>query len=144
MYSCNAARSPYATKGQRNKEIKLRLGDPKVVIDGSRIRATAESKLAVELFVKGENAVNSSPRAARAEEGLAFVDIKRGEIYEVVIHNGGDKEVAVALTIDGLDTFSFSELRDSKTNKPRYSHYVLAAGKSATIVGWHLRDAPSA
>jgi hypothetical protein len=134
---------PKFEKPERNREIKLRLGDPKVTIDGPRIRAAAASKLAVEIRVKGEkDAGPSKPRDAKVVGGQAFVDIQRGEVYQVVIHNGGSRQVGVALTIDGLDAFTFSEVLNPKTKKHKYTHYVVDAGKSATIVGWHLRDQP--
>lgn len=134
---------PHGTRDERNREIKRRIENPQAVVDGSLIRAAADSKLAVEVRAKREyDAGQAQPRGALVEGGQAFVDVKRGEVYEVVIHNAGAKEVAVALTIDGYDAFTFSELRDAKTNKPKYSHYIVGPGQSSTMVGWHLRDAP--
>lgn len=48
----------------------------------------------------------------------------------------------MTISIDGLDCFAFSEARDPKANRPRYTHYILPPGKPATVVGWHLRDTP--
>jgi len=40
----------------------------------------------------------------------------------------------VTLTIDGLDVFSFSELR--KDGRPKYGHFIVPANSSFIITGW--------
>ena len=52
------------------------------------------------------------PRAAVLDkEGLAFVNIKRGEVYSARVTNRADHDVAATLAIDGLTMFAFSENR---------------------------------
>jgi hypothetical protein len=94
------------------------------------------------LLVKPSPEAPAEPRAARKEEGQAFVDIKRSEIYEIRLHNATTDEAGVTITIDGLDVFAFSEVRNPKTGGPKYTHYIIRPGKAETIVGWHLRDNP--
>ena len=78
------------------------------------------------------------PRAIVAridpENGLAFVEIPRDFIYEIHALNNSGKEAAVAVNIDGLNIFHFSEDVD-QTGKPIYSHLVF--NQETTIVGWH-------
>jgi hypothetical protein len=126
----------------RNQELDRRAEKPQVHIAGARVSASAKSPYAVELLVKAAPHGEAQPRAARLDDGQAFVDIQRGEIYEVRLHNNTAGEVAATLTIDGLDAFIFSDVRDPKTGRPRYSHYILKPNGSATVVGWHLRDQP--
>jgi hypothetical protein len=127
---------------QRNQELNRRLQAPTVHVAGSKVSAAADSPFAVELLVKSSPSAPAEPRAARLEDGQAQVDIKRNEIYEIKITNNTPSEVGVTVTIDGLDAFAFSEVRKPQTGQPKYSHYIIGAGKTQTIVGWHLRDAP--
>ncbi len=143
IFGVTVSLPPDGMKDERNREIKDRIDNPKVSISGSLIRAAADSKLAVEIRAKSEtDSKDAAPRNPKVVDGQAFVDVKRGEVYEVVIHNGGDREVAVALTIDGLDAFTFSEVVDDKTKKLKYTHYIIAKGQTNSIVGWHFRDQP--
>jgi hypothetical protein len=126
----------------RNRELDKRLDQPQAHVADSKVLAAADSPYAVELLVKPAPAAPAVPREAHVRDGQAFVDIKRHEIYEVRVTNHTPGEVGVTLTIDGLDAFAFSEVRDPKTGRPKYSHYVVAPRQTATIVGWHLRDKP--
>jgi hypothetical protein len=126
----------------RNQELDRRAGKPQVHVDGSKVSASADSPYAVEVLVKATAEGQAEPRAARVEDGQAFVDIKRGEIYEVRVSNSTSSEAGVTLTVDGLDAFAFSEVRDPNTGQPKYSHYIVQSGGTATIPGWHLRDQP--
>src|SRR5206468_1525332 len=65
------------------------------------------------------------------------------DIYEVRVTNNSTEEAAVTLTIDGIDVFAFSDIKDAKTGKPRFSHYIVAPKTSHTIVGWHKTNAVS-
>ena len=44
------------------------------------------------------------------ENGLPFVRIDKGELYEVRVVNNSPEEVAVTLAIDGIDQFTFSDV----------------------------------
>jgi hypothetical protein len=132
---------PDGTKEERNREIKDRLAKPKVQIDGARVQASADSKLAVEIRAKPKDSKEPArARLAKDDDGLAYVDLKRDEEYEIVIHNKSDKEAAVSLQIDGLDIFAFSEVRDPKTKQPKYSHYIVGPRSQLAIRGWHLSN----
>jgi hypothetical protein len=126
----------------RNQELDRRSENPQVHVDGSKVSASADSPYAVEVLVKAAPEEKAAPRAARVADGQAFVDVKRGELYELRLHNTTGSEAGVTVTIDGLDAFAFSEVRDPKTGRPRYSHYIVKPGGTATVVGWHLRDKP--
>jgi hypothetical protein len=125
----------------RNQELKKQAENPQVHIDGSKVSASPQSKFAVEILVKAAPDAPAEPRPARVEDGQAFVAIKRNEIYEVRLYNRTGDEAAATVTIDGLDVFAFSEVRDPKTGRPLYSHLIVDPGESV-IPGWHLRDRP--
>ena len=88
--------------------------------------------------------VNNQPRRFTEDvEGLAYVDLRRGEEYEVVIHNHSKHEVAVELKIDGLNAFHFSEPSfrvddDRGGTKPRYKYWIARVGSCETkVMGWY-------
>jgi hypothetical protein len=110
------------------------------------VKSVKESPYAIEILaeplaehLKHENQPGAHhPRAIPAkidpESGLAFVEIPRDFIYEIHALNNSGKEAAVAVNIDGLDIFHFSE-DVGQTGKPLYSHLVF--DKETAIVGWH-------
>jgi hypothetical protein len=120
---------------QRDKVLRESILDPKVHIKkGTVVYADAKSPYGVEIVVDGQ------PRPVQLKDGLPFVDIKRGEIYEIRVYNDSPLEAACSLTIDGMSVFSFSEIREAsgpKQGQPRYTQYVLQPGASPVISGWH-------
>ena len=141
---------PDGAKKERNEKIDAALREPSVFVDGTVVRSTPESPYAVEILVKPLGSDEpAQPREITDADGEAFVDLKREELYEVRVHNATAQEVAVALTIDGLDMFHFSQDRRDD-GRPRYTHTIvyprgyMAADNpkavydgTATIVGWH-------
>ena len=111
-------------------------GDPPRV-DGTRVFAGPGSPYGIEVLV-GQG---PTPRAAALEEGLPFVRISRGEVYQIRLINNSQLDAAVRLTIDGLNTFTFSALRSeedgNRQGRPRYDVWIIPAGKSGVIKGWH-------
>jgi hypothetical protein len=124
-------------KERRNEEIQKAKDKPKVTLEGTLIRTKADSPFAVELLVRSKDSPAAAPRPATVRDGQAFVDILRDEIYEVRVYNKTASEAAVSLTIDGVDVFAFSDLKDAKTGKPRYTHFIVAPNSKFTIHGWH-------
>jgi len=121
-----------ATRDDRNEKIKEAVESPHAFLEGTRVRAKKGGEYAVEVVVNGQ------PRKPTLDDkGNPFVDVKRGEIYHVRVYNDTKAEGAVSLSIDGLDQFHFSKVRDPKTGKPKYSNYIVPAGGNYTIEGWH-------
>jgi hypothetical protein len=119
---------------ERIKKILASYVRPQTGISGSRISAAPGSRFAIELLVNGQ------PRGPREDNGLAFVQIDRGERYAVRLINDSDREMAVRLTIDGLSMYAFSELRHTdgpKLGEPLYNYVILRPQSSALIEGWH-------
>jgi hypothetical protein len=114
-----------------SKPIKESLEKPRVFVDGSRIRATEQSPYGIEILVRAEGKQDRSPREASVEEGLAFVAIEENEAYAVKLINDSSHEAAVALSIDGLSMFSFSE-------QHKTARFVTVPPKGTyTVLGWH-------
>ena len=106
---------------------------------GSRIKNSDRSPYAIELLTKSPLTNNYTPRPPRPDDSsVPHVPIGIGEQYAVKFYNDSDREVAIALKIDGIDQFQFSEDRNPKTGRPIYSTYIVGPHKHFTIKGWHI------
>lgn len=130
--------APDADPATRERQLRQGIDQPRFHLDGDRVKAAADSPFAVEVLVKEGNTYR--PRPARIEDGLAFVPIRRGEVYAIKLINEASHEAAVKLTIDGLSLFAFSTIQDPKTHRPKYSHVVVPARGEGTVLGWHIKD----
>ncbi len=122
---------------ERDQKLRDSLSKPRVHLTGSLVSASATSPYAVEILVNGK------PQPARDDEGLAFVQINRGDTYAVRLINRSQHEAAVALAIDGLSVFTFSEIRQTRGEKkgqPLYSRVLVPAQGSTLIQGWHKNN----
>jgi len=134
---------------ERNEEIRRQMSpppgsevQPQGHLRGTQLRSSPQSPFAVEIRAKSVDTPGPAhPRSVALHEGLPFVEVRRGEVYELVISNDAPTEAAAAITIDGLNVFHFSEVR-GRDGKPAYSHYLIPPRGSITVVGWHLRNAP--
>lgn len=143
-----------ADRRERNKKIQVLVENPKTFVDPrhpSLVGTTAESPFRVEVVAGplGDGTKRpTEPRPARIENGLAFVDVKRGEVYELRLYNGSPDEVAARVFIDGLDLFHFSQDRDPRdSSKPRFSYLIVPPAAAAggierkpsvgEVPGWH-------
>lgn len=115
---------------------KQEKGTPQGAIDKTIIKAAEDSPYAIELLVKQEGQL--VPRKAEfAARGLPFVEINKSEVYAIRLVNESDTEAAVALSIDGLSVFHFTESEQKPTV------WIVAPGKSVTIPGWHKTESES-
>jgi hypothetical protein len=69
-------------------------------------------------------------------DGLALLNIKRGEVYAVKIINDSKHDAAVTLTIDGLSMFAFSTIKG-------YEVVIVPAGQAGVVPGWHRTNEKS-
>lgn len=132
-----------AERRERNVQIQQLARNPQTFLHGpgqTLISSTKDSPYAIEILarpLKGRETLAAMPRQAHLERGLAYVQIERGELYEIRIHNDSTQEVAARLFVDGLDVFHFSDDRDPKTGQPRFAFFIVPPRSTETIVGWH-------
>ena len=119
------------THADRSEDIKRRVLTPKVHVAGTKCYASSESPYAMEILVRGR------ALPVKLDEGLGFVHLEHHDIYRIRLYNDSDHEAAVRLSIDGLNVFTFSEIRNSQTGAPKYSYYIIAPHGSIDLVGWH-------
>ena len=138
----NGGLAPKGDFYQRNQDLQKNLHEKVVHIQGTKVFPRAESPFAVEVLVRPNAKADAKARQPSLDGNEVFVKIERDEIYEVVAYNQSHLEAAMSLHIDGLDVFTFSEVRDPGTGQPKYSRFVLPPNSKSTIYGWHKRDQP--
>jgi hypothetical protein len=134
LFGVSAPLPPAAGPRVNNRRVQALLRNPQVVVSLGQVSPTRASPFAVEVLVGGR------ALPARQEDGQAFVRLRRGQEYEVRLVNRSKREVAVELTIDGLSTFAFSEVKDRKTGEPRYRYWLVPPGASRVVKGWHRNN----
>jgi hypothetical protein len=119
----------------RDQKLREGVDDPRVHVAGTRISSAPASPYAIEILVKSAGPYQARP--VKVENGLAYVPISRGELYAISLVNDSPIDAAVTLTVDGINVFAFSDLKDSRTGQPRYSQWIIPARSRGEIVGWH-------
>ncbi|HEX3146581.1 MAG TPA: hypothetical protein VHR66_00670 [Gemmataceae bacterium] len=135
---------PAAPQKDLNEKIKEEVKKPTFARTGSRIATTADCPFSIEILVAPKEHAPAelsgwskvAAREATDEAGQPFVDIRRDEVYAVRVTNASKHDAAVTITIDGLDVFAFSEVRNAN-GRPKYGHFIVAPQQSAIIPGWH-------
>jgi hypothetical protein len=94
-----------------------------------------KSPYGVEIMVRDPDGV-FQPRAVVPINGKPFVAIAPGETYQVRLINRSLYDAGVTLSIDGLSSFVFSDNEGYR----RLDKWVVHAGGTATIPGWHRSD----
>jgi hypothetical protein len=69
----------------------------------------------------------------RYERGGIYIDARYGEEYEIRLRNGSGDRVAVALTVDGLNTIDAN-----RTSAWDASKWLIEPGQTITIKGWQM------
>jgi hypothetical protein len=82
--------------------------------------------------------VNGSPRPELAARGTVYVEALRGHDYALRLSNRTGTRVAVALSVDGLNTIDAKHTSASDARK-----WVLAPYETVVIPGWQISNAIS-
>ena len=126
---------------EAHRVLRGALQEPGYFVNGARVKSGEDSPYSVEVATKSALASGDSPavprKASTQDASIPRVPIAIGETYELTFYNESKTEVAIAISIDGLDVFTFSEDRQQDTGRPRFSHFVVAPESSITIPGWH-------
>ncbi len=127
------------TPEERTERLRESIIDPSShIAEGSRVFANATSPYGIEILCDG------APLPCSLENKLPVCDIPLKSTYRIRIYNNSEYDAGVRVTIDGLSIFAFSELRHSegpKKGEPLYDHYIIPAGKTVELVGWHRTNA---
>jgi hypothetical protein len=115
----------------QNKRLRQQLKEQPLKLDSTKIKVSVESPFAVEVLTRPARKGGFKAQTPKARNGHAFVDIKKGEEYVLKLHNSSKFEVAVSISIDGVDVFHFFE---PAAGRP--TTFLIAPGKTATVEGW--------
>ncbi|MEW4526279.1 hypothetical protein [Maioricimonas sp. JC845] len=114
------------------------LTNPTAFIDQAGfVRASRTSPFGLRVIVDG--------RLARPvlEDGVPFVEIRRGEKFELEVDNRESFEAAVRIHLDGVNSFTFSEIRHlsgPQAGEPRYSRWIVKPRNRFRLKGWHVTN----
>lgn len=117
----------------RNKDFRKQILHPKFYVDGHKCGVSEKSPYRIEVLVHGH------PTPVNVADGLGFVKLHKGDIYSVKIYNHSQYDAAVRLSVDGLNVFTFSELR-KPDKSPKYKFYIVPAHKVIELKGWHRNN----
>jgi hypothetical protein len=139
MFGLTVELPPAGDTKARDKALRGSIDAPKAHIAKTRISAGPDSPYAIEVLIKAaDQYIPRLPKPGVGDDaGLAFAPIDREEIYAVRLINDSPHDAAVMLTIDGLNVFSFSDVRDPKTGLARYTQWIIPPKSHGDIVGWH-------
>ena len=82
--------------------------------------------------------VNGSPRPELAARGTVYVEALKGHDYALRLSNPTGRRVAVALSVDGLNTIDAKHTSSRDARK-----WVLAPYETVVIPGWQVNNAVS-
>jgi hypothetical protein len=102
----------------------------------TRVSAGQASPYFVEILAVRGKKGELAPCPVDIREGLPFVKLFIDDIYAVNIINDSQFDASVTLSIDGLNTFQFSQIKG-------YDHWIVPKKGSLTINGWHLNNEKS-
>jgi hypothetical protein len=131
LFGATVELPPNADDKTRDRTLQDSLDKSRTTLAGPRISPSPGSPYGIEILVKSGG--DFHPRPARDDDGLAYVPIKRDEIYAIRICNDSPHETAVTLSIDGLNVFTFSE------NKS-YTQWIIPPKSKSVIYGWHVTN----
>lgn len=159
-----------ATQAERNKALQEHAEKPTFYADGTKIRSSQTSPYAVEVLHQGllpgkepslslaDYDPRPTPCAVTNQDGLAFIeDLKPNDLYQVKVYNDTNEDVAISLSVDGVDEFFFSEVRRPDDHQPLYGHWIIYPKGYADpelpntrpydgtllVEGWHKSDGPT-
>lgn len=132
--------SPNADAKGRSDAFKEALKKPGGEIDGTIVRAAAGQPYGIEIVTP--SGADYAPRTpVKDSKGRLLVELKKSEIFAIQLHNSSPHEAAVKLTIDGINTFHFSQ-PDEKTKK-KSEFWIVPANGKAIVYGWHIDNTKS-
>ena len=120
---------------QRDEQLGKDIQAPSFSLTGTTaVSAKADSPYRVEIFLR--DAGTLTPIPVEDFSGFALVSLSKGQEYVVKLHNASDIDVGVKLTIDGVNTFEFSENAGFRD----LGMWMVPAGQVGTVDGWHINN----
>lgn len=99
---------------------------------GTIVSAQQGSLFRIEILVK--QGPGYIPRGVSNFDGVPFTELTEGEVYGVKVHNGAPHDVAVDLSIDGVNMWALSANEGFR----QLGKFIVPAKSSTLIRGWHI------
>lgn len=114
---------------------------PEVFLTGAVVSASPVSPYSVELLVLKSGQYQAIPMSSDTQR-RPLAPLSKDDIYAIRLTNNSDHDAAVRVTIDGVNTFEFSE------QSPRPNYWIVPRsndGKpsTTTIRGWDKSNSKS-
>ncbi len=133
--AADAAQSRDETIQQRDKQLAADIAEPSFALVGTTAVAAADSSpYRVEILLRDGDSLTPVPVEDFA--GFALVSLSKGQEYVVRLHNASAIDVGVKLTVDGVNTFEFSENAGFRN----LGIWMVPAGQAGTVDGWHVTN----
>lgn len=105
-----------------------------IVANGAAVAASRESPFYMEILVENQ------PRSMKLEDGQPFVQLEKGDSFQIRLTNKAPYDVAVVFLLDGVNSYSFSDVRETRgpqRGEPKYSRWIVPRNQTFTLKGWH-------
>ncbi len=105
-----------------------------LLANGSAIAASRESPFYMEILVE------SQPRPMKLEDGQPFVQLEKGDSFQIRFTNKAPYDASVVFMLDGVNSYSFSDVRETRgpqRGEAKYSKWIVPRNQSFTLKGWH-------
>lgn len=105
-----------------------------IIASGLAVAASRESPFYMEILV------DSQPRPMKLEDGQPFVQLEKGDSFQIRFTNKASYDLAVIFLLDGVNSYSFSDVRETRgpqRGEAKYSKWIVPRNQSFTLKGWH-------
>jgi hypothetical protein len=113
---------------RRAEHLLTAIAHPEAAVQSGAAAAAATSPYSIQILVKRQG--GQEPLETTMRDGMAWVKLAAGDIYEVKLSNRSEFDAAVELTIDGLNLFAFGEGR-------REGRVLVRARDAVVVKGWY-------
>ncbi|MGE0375455.1 MAG: hypothetical protein AB7I48_16425 [Planctomycetaceae bacterium] len=126
------------TLEQRDAQLAAAIATPSFALTGTTaVSASESSPYRVEILLRDGQSLTPVP--VENFSGFALLSLGKGQQYVVRLHNTSAIDVGVKLTIDGVNTFEFSQNAGFRN----LGMWMIPAGQVGTIDGWHVSNSES-
>jgi hypothetical protein len=94
---------------------------------GGCLATSADGPLHLEVRVDGR------PLPIHAHHGTCYIEAEKGREYAIILHNRSSRRIAVALSVDGLNTIDAKHASARQSSK-----WVLDPWRRVEISGWQV------
>lgn len=132
-----------AEQQRQANTLKKVLANPTGVAVGTQVAASPTSPFRIELLVEqsdpGTGAIRYTAPPVEIDNGLAYVNLQKGQAFAINLINQAPHDVGVELYLDGISSFELSTNATYKQNNV----WVVPKGMTFLIPGWHVDNTKS-